>query len=109
MKKSIDVVRTIMDDERVFVVLVSHGPIASHISYASNILSVSHSEEAAWESIERKINSDFTKNEFGYPCINIYSELKFIRVTVPIYCGCDGTNTIHTRYDYRIIRKPIVD
>ncbi len=93
----------------VFVVLASRGPIASHVSYASNILSVSYSEETAWESIERKINSDFTKNEFGYPCINIYPELKFIRVTVPICCGCDGANTIHTRYDYAIIKRPITD
>ena len=91
-----------MDDERLFVVLVSHSPIASHISYASTILSVSHSEEDAWESIENNINVNL-KNEFGYPCICIYPELKLVRVTVPICCSYDGTNTIHIRYDYTIL------
>ena len=31
----------------VFIVLVSRGPITSNISYASNILNVSYSEEGA--------------------------------------------------------------
>ena len=88
----------------VFMVLVSRGPITSNISYLSNILNVSYTEEMAWESIEREINSELTANEFRYPCIAIYPELKIVRLTV-----YDGTGMIHTQYIYRIIRKLITD
>lgn len=91
-----------MDD--VFVVLFSRGPITSNISYPSNILNVSYSEEGAWTSIEREINSEFTKNEFRYPCIRIYPELKLVRLT-----AYNGANMIHTQYIYRIIRKHMTD
>jgi hypothetical protein len=86
------------------MVLVSRGPITSNISYPSNILNVSYSEEGAWTSIDREINSEFTKNKFRYPCIRIYPELKIVRLTV-----YNGTGMIHTQYIYRIIRKHITD
>lgn len=92
----------------VFVVSVSRSPIMSNISYTSKILSVSYSEETAWASIERDINERFIKNEFGYPCIAIYPEIKLVYVTVPICCGC-GVDTIDTQYNYKIIRKLIVN
>ena len=93
----------------VFVVLASRGPIMSNITYSSNILNVSYSEETAWASIEKEINSAFTANEFGYPCICIYPELKLVRLTIPRCSELEGTGMIHTQYDYKIIRKPITD
>lgn len=87
-----------------FMVLVSRGPIMSNISYPSNILDISYSEEMAWESIEREINSEFRANEFRYPCIRIYPELKLVRLT-----AYNGANMIHAQYIYRIIRIQITD
>jgi len=98
-----------MDNENIFVVLASRGPIMSNITYSSNILNVSYSEETAWASIEKEINSAFTANEFGYPCICIYPELKLVRLTIPIYSELEGTGMIHIQYDYKIIRKKITD
>lgn len=74
-----------------------------------NVLSVSHFEETAWESIERDINAKCTENEFIDPYIDIRPESKIVRVSVPIRYGCDGANVIYRHYDYEIIRKPIID
>ena len=97
-----------MDD--VFVVLVSYHSMFIGDSDISNVLSVSHSEETAWTSIEKDINDLFTKNNFRNLCISIYPELRLIRViTTPMCCGCDSTNVIYTHRDYRILRRKMTN
>jgi len=96
--------------DNVFIVVVSRALMMSNALYSSSILSVSYSEETAWTSIEKKINDIFTKNDFGYlQHISIHPELKFVRVIAPIGYGCDGTDMINAQYDYKIIRKKIID
>ncbi len=97
-----------MDD--VFVVLASCGPIIGADSDITDVLNVSLSEEAAWESIEKDINDLFTKNNFGHPLhIGIHPELKFVRVGAPICCGCDDTNVIYTHHDYKILKRKMIN
>jgi len=98
--------------DNVFIVLVSYGLLIRDAPETIYVSNVSYSEETAWTTIERDINDMVAKNKFGNPCINIYPESRFIRVTLPtlpIHYRCDDTDIIYKYHDYKIISKPITD